>query len=96
MTKKPYAAPYTECQGTYSPLASRVKDSITEHETTAPAHEVTTAKLFDDVRIHVSAIWTDEAYSKVRAVRRLLGLLCGRSERKGLCKCHVRGAVGSR
>lgn len=75
---------------TYAPFATRVDDAITEHESTRTTHEVSTAKLFDDIWVWVSAIGTDKSHCEVWAVESLLGFR-GRGEGEGLGVSHGSG-----
>ena len=60
-------------KSTYPPFAPGVNDAVAEDQSTAPTHEVSSAKLLDNGWIRVSAVRADETDGEVRCKSSLLG-----------------------
>ena len=74
----------------YTPFAPCVDNTVTQDEATGAADQITTPKLLNDVRVWVSALWTDETNGEIRSIRRWLYTL-GCCERERLRIGHRPG-----
>lgn len=79
---------------THPPFAARVNDAITKDQSTSTTHEVSAAELFDDFRVWVSAVGTDESHCEIGAVESLLRFRrCGEGEGLGVSHGREDGLV---
>lgn len=75
----------------YPPFTPSVDNTITKNQTASTTHEIPAAKFLNDIRVRISAVWADEANSKVGAKGRLILLGSfdlGLSEWEWLRICH--------